>query len=254
MIAVTAKSSMAAAAGLILVVGYSFAADPGSITGTVKFEGAAPKMKKIKMQSEQICHEQHKEPPRDESVIVNANGTLMHVFVSIKSGPSLDGKTFEAPKSEVTLDQKGCMYHPHVFGVMVGQPVKILNSDMKVLHNVHTFSEKGNAFNKGMPGTPGASITETFKNAESPLKIKCDVHAWMTGYAHVMTHPFYSVTNDKGEFTIGNLLPGDYVVEALHEKYGTATANVKVEATGAATTSFTFKGEAAAAPAPSPAK
>ena len=37
---------------------------------------------------------------------------------------------------------------PHVMGIMVGQPYRILNSD-GILHNIHTLPKINPAFNRG---------------------------------------------------------------------------------------------------------
>ena len=240
---------------LALFAPVAHAQDTAVVKGTVKFEGAAPKMKKIKMDAESSCkayHEKQAEPPRDETVVVNKNGTLANVVVYVKSGLP-EGKTFPVPAEPVTLDQHGCQYHPHVWGMMAGQTLRILNSDEGVLHNIHAFSEKSNGFNKGMPGAPGVKIDEAIKEVEQPLKIKCDVHGWMTSYAMVLPHPFHSTSNTTdGSFEIKGLPAGDYTFEAWHEKYGIQTGTVKVGAGETKELTFTFKGEAAAAPEASP--
>ena len=237
------------------------AADSGVIKGTVKFEGAAPKMKKIKMDAESSCkayHEKLGDTPCDDSVVVNKNNTLCWTVVYVKSSPAVDGKTFPVPAEAITLDQRGCQYHQHVWSMMVGQKLSILNSDENVLHNIHAFSEKSNGFNKGMPGAPGLKIDETFKESETPVKIKCDVHGWMTSWAFVLPHPFHSTTNDQGAFEIKGLPAGDYTIEAWHEKLGTQTQTVKVGDGETKELTFTYKGEADAGASPeaspSPAK
>lgn len=249
------KTGLALGLALAMCAPGAFAQDNGVIKGSVKFDGAAPKMKKIKMDAESSCkahHEKQAEPPRDQTVVVNKNGTLANVVVYVKAGLPA-GKTWPVPTEPITLDQKGCMYIPHVWGMMAGQTLRILNSDEGVLHNVHAFSEKANGFNKGMPGAPGVKLEEVIKEEEQPLKIKCDVHGWMTSYAFVLTHPFHSTSNADGAFEIKGLPAGEYTIEAWHEKYGVQSQAVKVGAGETKEATFTYKSDAPAdAASPSP--
>jgi len=68
------------------------------------------------------------------------------------------------------------------------------------------------------------------------------VHPWMSAYAGVLNHPFFSVTGQNGSYEIQNLPAGTYALEAWHEKYGTQTARVTVDEVAAATADFTFAG------------
>lgn len=239
---------MAAAA---LLAGAAWADDNGVIKGTVKFEGTPPKAKDFlkRMGNEISCkghHEKAGGKVPDPTVTVNGNGTLRNVIVHVKSG--LPAKEWPVPTEPVKLDQIGCMYNPHVFTASVGQPVHIFNSDEGVLHNIHSFSEKSNSFNKGMPGVKGLKIEERFKDDELPLKIKCDVHSWMVSYAGVFKHPFHTATGEDGSFTLKGLPAGEYEVEAWHEKYGAKVEKVKVGAGESKDVAFTYS-EGAAAPA-----
>jgi hypothetical protein len=123
---------------------------------------------------------------------------------------------------------------------MAGQPIKILNSD-GILHNVHPLPKNNRKFNLAMP----KAITSTEKSfpkvEETPFVIKCDVHPWMKAYAAVLGHPFYSVTSKDGKFNISGLEPGNYEVEAWHEKMGTLTASVTVKAGETAVNNFVFE-------------
>ena len=130
------------------------------------------------------------------------------------------------------------MYVPHVMGIMVGQPYRILNSD-GVLHNIHTLPKVNPAFNKGMPPTLKEAST-VFEKPEAVFHVKCDVHPWMSAYVSVFTHPFFSVTGTDGKFTISGLDAGTYEITAWHERLGTQTASVTVAATGAKTQDFKF--------------
>ncbi len=75
------------------------------------------------------------------------------------------------------------------------------------------------------------------------MPLKCDVHFWMVSYLHVLTHPFFAVTGDDGSFTIPNLPPGTYTIEAWHEKLGAQTQTVTVQAGQAAPVSLTFSAQ-----------
>jgi hypothetical protein len=136
------------------------------------------------------------------------------------------------------LDQKGCKYEPHVFGVRVGQTVEILNSDA-TLHNVHAIPQKNGEFNQGMP-LQGMKIRETFTAPEIGVPFKCDVHGWMASYANIVAHPYFAVTDAAGNFSMPNLPPGTYTVEVWHEKLGTRTQQVTIAPKQSAAASFAF--------------
>jgi len=189
------------------------------------------------MAADPTCASLHSEPVFAETVIANSNGTLKNVFVYVKEG--LEGKTFPAPTTPVTIDQKGCQYHPHVFGIQVGQPLEIINSD-STLHNVHSLANQSKQFNLGMP-IQGMKLAKKFENPEVMVKFKCDVHPWMNAHIGVLTHPYYGVSGDEGTFEIKDLPAGTYTIEAWHEKYGTQTQSVTVT-DQPANVEFTFNG------------
>lgn len=218
---------------LVVVALFANPSFAGNLTGKVNFKGTAPKAKALKMNADPYCAKENAKAV-DETIAVNGNGTLKNVFVHVK-----DAKGGTPVTTPVEFDQKGCVYQPRVVGVMVNQPVKIINSDA-TLHNVHALGKKNAQFNQGM-NNKGQTIEKTFKSPEMALKVKCDVHGWMTAYFNVMEHPFFAVTNDKGEFTINNLPAGEYTVETWHEKLGTKTEKVKVTDAGAST-EFTYAG------------
>ena len=193
-----------------------------TVTGKVTLTGPAPAPQTLKVDADPNCKVMHPNGLTTDDVIVNANGTLKNVFVYVKEG--LTGKKFEAPKEPVVFNQKGCQYSPKVFGIQVNQTLEIINSD-NTLHNVHSLSAKSKPFNMGMP-IQGMKIKKTFTAPEVMVKLKCEVHPWMAAYAGVLDHPFFSVTTDTGAFEIKNLPPGQYVIEAWHEKYGVQTQNV----------------------------
>jgi len=208
----------------------------GDVTGKVSFDGKAPAATRLRMDADKFCSMAHKEPVVSEEVVVNKNGTLKNVLIYVKDGAA--GKKFEVPKTPVVFDQKGCVYRPHVLGIMAGQELQVKNSD-NTLHNVHALPKVNDGFNQGQP-VPG-TMKKTFSKPEAPFKVKCEVHSWMGAYMGVFNHPFYAVSGDDGSFTIKDLPAGEYTVEAWHEKYGVQTMKVKVEASGKATANFSYK-------------
>jgi plastocyanin len=203
--------------------GTDISAFTSAVNGTIQFKGDTPERRRIRQDAE--CGVLHgDEPVLSEDVVVNENGTLKYVFVYVKEG--LGDKMFDPPAEPVVFDQKGCMYSPHVFGIQVGQTLKILNSD-PLLHNIHALPEDNRPFNFGMP-KQGDEREKSFRKPEVMVKIKCDVHPWMLAYAGVVNHPYYSVSGNDGTFSLEHLPPGEYVIEAWHEKYGTQTQNVTV--------------------------
>lgn len=190
-----------------------------TIKGKINWDGKAYKGKRYKMNSE--CggiHEKAGEKiPRSERIVSNENNTVKNVFMYIKNPP--EGK-YSAPSEPVVLDQIGCKYVPHVFGVMTNQDILVKNSD-PVAHNIHALPDprlgKNPEFNKSQP-RQNLEFTEQFKRAEHAIKFKCDVHPWMEAWCHVMDHPFFDTTCGEGTFEITGLKPGTYTLVAWHEK------------------------------------
>ena len=207
-----------------------------SITGKIVFEGAVPAADKFKMSADAFCAKLHPGDVNREDIAIASDKGLSNVFVYVKSGIS---GTYPAPAAAATIDQKGCTYHPHVFGMVAGQSLEILNSD-DTLHNIHSLPEKNEAFNLGMP-VKGMKYTKKFDKQEVMIRIKCDVHGCMSAYCGVLSHPFFAVTAADGTYTIKDLPAGTYTIEAWHEKLGTQTQQVTVGAQESKPAAFTFK-------------
>jgi hypothetical protein len=208
-----------------------------SIQGVISLKSSVPKKKVIQMAADPICVQQNKgKKIFFEDVVVSDQGTLANVFVYLKEG--VQGQTVsEQSPTPVVLDQRGCVYIPHVWGVRVNQPFTILNSD-PTLHNVHSLAKLNSNFNIGM-ATPGQKIEKKFTKPEVMIRIKCDVHGWMNTYVGVLDHPFYSVTTLNGKYEITGVPAGDYTLAAWHEKLGEKTQSLKIT-TPAPSTSIDF--------------
>lgn len=233
----TANGLRVAAVLVAVAVWPGVAVAASSITGTVTFDGKVPSLKPLSMDADPACAKKHSGPVPAEMLVLGDGNTMGNIMVWVSKGLPA-GKTWPAPKTPVVLDQKGCTYVPHVMGIMVGQPYRILNSD-GILHNVHTLPKINRSFNQAMPATRKEATT-TFEKPEPVFQIKCDVHPWMSAYIGVFTHPFFSVTGTDGKFTISGLDPGTYEITAWHERLGTQTASITVGADDKKTQDFKF--------------
>jgi plastocyanin len=213
------------------------AVDPatvGTIRGAVLLAGTPPAPREVSF-SDAACSRMHDGPVMSNEVVVR-DGKLANVFVYIKSG--LDGFAFPTPTEEVAIDQRGCIYEPLVVGVQVGQPLVFINSD-QVLHNVHTVPKQNDSINLAMPA-PGMRIRRTLDTPEVMIRTKCDVHPWMRAYIGVVAHPYFAVTGADGSFSLANVPPGEYVLEAWHEVYGIQTRTVTLAPNGTQSVEITF--------------
>ena len=209
-----------------------------SLTGTVTFNGDPPALRPLDMTAEAVCHQKHGgKPAPNEALVLGTGNTMGNIMVWVSNGLPA-GQTWPAPSTPVVLDQNGCVYEPHVMGIMVGQTYRILNSD-GILHNIHTLPKINPMFNRGQPATV-KEMTTSFPSPENMFEVKCDVHPWMAAYIGVFSHPFFSVTGTDGKFTISGLAPGTYEITAWHERLGTQTASVTVGADATMNQNFTF--------------
>jgi RNA polymerase sigma factor (sigma-70 family) len=209
----------------------------GTVTGVITFSNAPPQLRPIAMTTNPACHKMHDgQPIQNEMLILGENKTMGNIIVKVIEG--LPAKEWPIPADPFEVTQQGCVYAPHVFVVRANQTVRVLNPD-GVLHNVNATPRQNRPFNRAMP----AHVTEMevrFTTAEDPFALKCNVHPWMTAYCEVIDHPFYDTTEEDGIYSIAGLEPGDYTIQAWHERLGKQTAMIIITAEGATTQNFSF--------------
>lgn len=211
-------------------------ATAGTITGRIAFDGTAPKPEVLRMGRDAACVAGAGPNPVSDAVLVSSDGGLANVFVHIRD--AFDGYTFDTPSEAVVMDQKGCVYVPRVFGVRVGQPIEILNSDATI-HNVHALPMQNQEFNESQTRA-GMRTTKIFTVPEVMVRFKCDFHGWMAAHVGVMSHPYFAVTDAAGAFSIAGLPPGTYTLEAWHEVFGTRTQQVTIAESGRQSVALSF--------------
>lgn len=215
-----------------------------TIKGKAMLSAAKPSMRAIDMGADKACAAMHSKPQYPQGKMVFPDGSIPYAFIYLKDG--VTGK-YDTPSTPVEIDQQGCMYRPHVFGMIAGQPLLIKNND-DTAHNIHALPKKNAQFNFSQPKKGLENKLEgskTFTRPEVMVKIKCDVHPWMSAYAGVLSHPFFAVSGKGGEWEIKNVPAGKYTLAIWHEEWG--TMEVPIEVADGATVEHTFTYSKAAA-------
>ena len=214
---------------VVLFVAWCAVAVPSwgeTIKGNVRYAGAPLESKKLPVTIDQyVCG---KEKDAEELVLSPANG-IRNAVVSLQNLPP--GTKWASNDSSVTVDQKQCAFVPRVVVVPVGGTVEFLNCD-RLLHNVKSAGKENPPFNRAQPHA--RSISFKFKKPEI-LRVDCDLHSWMRGWVVVAENPFYSVTNEQGEFILDNVPPVKYTLQIWQESLGTMTQELVVGTKGTTT-------------------
>jgi hypothetical protein len=207
-----------------------------SVKGIVTFTGTVPRAKQINMAADPSCAKQHAAPAVIQEVVTDKEGDLQNVIVFISDG--LGDHAFDPPTQPAVIEQKGCLYQPHVLAMQANQPLEVVNAD-PVMHNIHPMPNNNREWNKAE--VPGSKIDESFPRQEIAIPVKCNLHPWMRGYIAVFKHPYFVVTGKDGSFDLGNLPPGLYTLTAWHEKLGTMTQKITLGANETKNIDFVFK-------------
>jgi hypothetical protein len=205
----------------------------GSITGTVRLKEPSRAAKVIKVSKDQdYCGA----TLPDETYVLGANGALKNVVVFVEGATAV-----ETPlPTERLLENHGCLFAPRVLAMRLGETLILRNRDPK-LHIVHSYLHQRTVFNASLPfRNTKLNVTSKIR-APGLLKLACDTHAWMRGYLYVFDHPFFAVTDERGEFSIPDLPPGRHVVKAWHEQAGVRTREITVAEDGYTRVDFEFE-------------
>lgn len=207
----------------------------GTLSGTVFFDGPAPEPYALQLGGWSECAAQHDGPVAAADVLV-ADGRLQNALVYIEDG--LGERVFAVPEQPVVSDQQGCRFLPRILAAQVDQPIRFLNSD-PLAHNVHGLPARSRQWNFSL-GLKGTSRTIHVDAEEVGIEIKCDIHGWMRSYLSVLDHPYFALSAADGTFALAEVPPGQYIVAAWHERFGTHSQSVVLGERGETDVTFRF--------------
>ena len=210
----------------------------GTVSGKVALGSAKADTKKFTIsKNPEICGTGTRSVP-----LVRANGDALNDAV-VYLDKVKEGKAFPAGLKKITLNQSKCEFAPYL-SVMANQgELEAINSD-PVLHNIHTYELIGRArrtvMNVSQP-EKGNMVTKKIKlRRGAGMKVECDAHDFMHAFVFVAKNPYFAVVNDKGEFEIKDIPPGEYTIKVWHGVLGEKSGKVKVSAGGKATVDFSY--------------
>jgi len=191
----------------------------GTLKGQVVFGGDPPAPAILQEQGKaakdpNVCAKDG--PIKSERLVVDPAGKgvkFVLVYLPKPTAINPDAKK-AAAEAKPVFDQRGCVFEPHVEGLMAGVPVTLKSSDA-ASHNVN-IKLKGSSLNQSIGS--GQTLTFTPSGPErTPGQVVCDIHPWMTSWWMVVDSPYIAVTDDKGYFEIKNVPAGTQKVVVWQE-------------------------------------
>jgi plastocyanin len=198
-----------------------------TITGRIRFEGTAPARKSIMSsitKDREVCAPGGNDV-LGENLIVNAqNNGIANVILFLKTEKDRAVPVHESAQKPANaapeMDNKNCLFVPHITMVHVGHGSIPLRNLDPVDHNMNIQSRANPAKNATIPANSSSTYDVT-KEEPMPFPVSCTIHPWMKGYMHVRGNGYYAVTNENGEFKIENLPTGDKLtIQVWHEAAG----------------------------------
>jgi len=181
---------------------------PGTITGVVLYTGVVPPPKKfITTDGGTIVH---------SDLVVDPKTKGLRDVVAILENVPAQPKVQKA--KAVLVDQRDMMFLPRVVAVQNGQAVRFENNDL-CNHSVMALSKlDANQFNRF--ANASSPFQHVFEPQKHPVQIACSLHGWMRAWVYVVPHPWFAVSDTKGEFTIEGVPPGKYTLWLRHQDSG----------------------------------
>lgn len=225
---------------VIISTSVALANEQGRLFGRAVFAGDIPTTQTLRVSGDNYCEEVAKgNPPVIEEVVVNPNKTVKNVIVWVESGWPDNAKPALVARENAVLTQQDCRFVPHVLAVTTNQLIQLDNND-PTLHNVNALPKNNPRYNRTAFGKEGEPGILKFTRPEVGIKIKDDIHPWMTAWVAVFDHPAFAITDDQGRFEIPNIPQGEYTLKAWHEKFGEISTQALVNNQKEAEVLFTY--------------
>lgn len=232
-----------------------------TITGKVAFTGALPHTpRRFEVRngpevcgSERVLTKLEARDGRVKGVVIALEGVEKGKPFSSRRDAATDrgrGAFHYAGGNELNLDVRleKCSFGPFTGVIRADESVRFVNHD-SIKHTLHTYSLKGRKA-KIMRTLHTQSLRaqgQTEKNfpakklhRASAVVLTCDRHDFMENWLYMVRNPYYTISDESGNFEISQIPPGDYKLVAWHPVLGIQEQRVTVTPDGRLAVDFEF--------------
>ncbi len=198
-----------------------------TVRGQVTLNGSIPKARMLPVHRDNaVCGA----TVPDEALRVDpATRGISSVIVSLEDVTK--GKPLPE-ENQIVIENLTCRFFKRASAVLVGSVVQIKNSD-PIMHNTHIRRESrfgSTVINVAQP--VGAPIIEKDLEETGLFDVRCDAHTFMRAAIYVFEHPYFTVTDESGNFALTHVPPGTYRLRYWHEVLGMQEQQVTVPPSG----------------------
>ena len=192
-------------------------AETATLKMRVVYGGAAPAKTLVNPTKDpQFCGVH--EIVNDRLLVNSKNSGIKNAIVYVYTGSRGGTKLKDIPASTgktLALDNKGCMFAPHVVVLQTNDTLRVTNSDA-IGHNANLLFIKNKGANPTIP--PGGKYEQKLELDEpAPIPVECNIHPWMKAYVVVLEHPFVGVSDEDGNLVIEGLPTDKITFRFFHE-------------------------------------
>lgn len=194
-----------------------------------------------------------------EDFTIASEGSLKDVVILLKDIERGKAFAFSPP----TIEAKDCRFLPFLTVVRDQAEVNVVNMD-PVMHDIQAYETShlgprvlfntplpmnphhpklgvGAEYHKHIPGEPVKEVIRMTKGRRI-FVMQCGFHAYMESWGLAMDHPYYAVTGGDGTFSIPDVPPGNYTLQAWHPSLGKMLEqNITVSAKQTVLANFTVE-------------
>jgi len=168
---------------------------------------------------------------------VSPAGGLKDVAITLEHVEA--GKPFN--KEPINILSENCKFFPDLNFIRQGESFKVDNLDA-VMHNSQVYQKERGKILLNIP-IPAEEVSDgivTFKKKYKIMQMICGMHEFMQTWGYRVQNPYYFKTDDKGNYNIGDIPPGEYIVNAWHYLMKPQKKKIKIAAGETIDLSFVF--------------